>query len=73
MPPYRTIPSKEEPYFATPDHSWERGLNEPTNGLSSDGSKSLILGLAESPPPPGSGKVGGSLASCISPSSQQAI
>lgn len=20
-------------YFATPDHSWERGLNEPTNGL----------------------------------------
>jgi IS30 family transposase len=38
-------------YFATPDHSWERGLNEPTNGLSSDGSKSLILRLAESPPP----------------------
>jgi hypothetical protein len=60
-------------YFATPDHSWERGLNEPTNGLSSDGSKSLILGLAESPPPPGSGKVGGSLDSCISTSSQQVI
>ena len=60
-------------YFATPDHSWERGLNEPTNGLSSDGFKSLILRLAESPPPPGSRKVGGSLASCISPSSQQAI
>ena len=60
MPPYRTIPSKEEPYFATPDHSWERGLNEPTNGLSSDGSKSLILRLAESPPSE-VGKLGGVL------------
>jgi hypothetical protein len=32
-------------YFATPDHSWERGLNEPTNGLSSDGSKGSISPL----------------------------